>query len=98
MKKFWLLNFGEHPAFSPNYIVPNISSIIRSLSGGNGYAVVPDFLCKDAISLGDVKLVWEGDTQLENTLYFGTRKKTIYQSELEKLQKLFLEKWEKEMV
>ncbi len=98
MKKFWLLNFGEHPAFSPNYIVPNISSIIRSLNGGNGYAVVPDFLCRDAISSGNIQLVWEGDTQLENTLYFGTRKKTIYQPELEKIQRLFLEKWEGEIV
>lgn len=94
LKNFWLTNFGEHPDFSPNYIVPNISSIIRCLSKGNGFSVVPDFLCRDAIRSGAIQLVWEGNKPLENTLYFGTRKKTMYQPELEQLQKLFVEKWE----
>jgi DNA-binding transcriptional LysR family regulator len=94
LKNFWLKNFGEHPDFSPNYIVPNISSIIRCLSKGSGFSVVPDFLCRDAISSGEIKPVWEGNNPLENTLYFGTRKKTMYQPELEQLQKIFKEKWE----
>lgn len=94
LKNFWLKNFGEHPDFSPNYIVPNISSIIRCLSKGSGFSVVPDFLCRDAISSGEIKPVWEGNNPLENTLYFGTRKKTMYQPELEQLQKIFQEKWE----
>ena len=94
LKNFWLKNFGEHPDFSPNYIVPNISSIIRCLSKGSGFSVVPDFLCRDAIASGEIKPVWEGNNPLENTLYFGTRKKTMYQPELEQLQKIFQEKWE----
>lgn len=98
LKNFWLKNFEKHPDFSPNYIVPNISSIIRCLSNGNGFSIVPDFLCKDAIASGNIKMVWEGYKALENTLYFGTRKKTIYQLELEQLQNIFVEKWEVEVV
>ena len=94
LRNFWLKNFDEHPDFSPNYIVPNISSIIRCLSNRNGFSVVPDFLCREAIASGEIILVWEGNKPMENTLYFGTRKKTIYQPELEQLQKLFVEKWE----
>lgn len=30
---------------------------------------------------------------LENTLYFGTRKKTIYQQEVEVLEKLLTKEW-----
>ena len=94
LKNFWLKNFNEHPDFSPNYIVPNISSIIRCLSGGNGFSIVPDFLCQEAIDNGDIQLVWEGNQILENTLYFGVRKKTMYKNELNQLKKLFAEKWE----
>lgn len=94
LKNFWLKHFGEHPDFSPNYIVPNISSIIRCLSDSTGFSVVPDFLCRDAIESGKIKLVWEGNDPLENTLYFGTRKKTMYKNEIEKLETLFKEKWE----
>ncbi|MHC5361993.1 LysR family transcriptional regulator [Myroides sp. LJL110] len=93
LKKFWLKHFGEHPDFSPNYIVPNISSIIRCLSNGTGFSVVPDFLCADAIASGKLKLIWEGNQPLENTLYFGTRKKTMYHKEIEQLQGLLKEKW-----
>jgi DNA-binding transcriptional LysR family regulator len=93
-KNFWLRNFGHHPDFKPNYIVPNISSIIRCLSRGKGFSIIPDFLCRDAIDDGVIKLIWEGNIPLENTLYFGTRKKTIYAKELNTLQQIFMEKWQ----
>ena len=89
--QFWILNFGHKPNFRPNYIVPNLNSIIRCLKGGTGLAVVPDFLCKNEIENGDIQLIWEGDKMLENTLYFGCRKKTSYQSEIGHIKKLFRE-------
>ncbi|MCT3919300.1 LysR family transcriptional regulator [Elizabethkingia anophelis] len=94
LKNFWLKHFGEHPDFSPNYIVPNISSIIRCLSDSKGFSVVPDFLCVDVLNSGKIKMVWEGIHPVENTLYFGTRKKTMYQEEINQLEKLLKEKWE----
>ncbi|MCW3466182.1 LysR family transcriptional regulator [Chitinophaga nivalis] len=94
LKNFWVRHFGEHPDFSPNFIVPNISSIIRCLSDGNGFSVVPDFLCSEAIASGKIKIAWEGTHPLENTLYFGTRKKTMYQQEIGQLEQLLQEKWE----
>jgi DNA-binding transcriptional LysR family regulator len=93
LKNFWLAHFKQHPDFSPNYIVPNISSIIRCLSDGVGFAIVPDFLCQDSIQSGKIKLVWEGIQPLENTLYFGTRKKTMYAAEIGQLEELLKEKW-----
>lgn len=95
LKNFWIRNFGEHPDFRPNYIVPNISSIVRCLSAGKGFSIVPDFLCLEAIEANDIKLVWEGQPPMENTLYFGTRKNTTYQNELTQLQDIFRKKWQK---
>lgn len=94
LKNFWLTHFKQHPDFSPNYIVPNISSIVRCLSHGSGVAVVPDFLCADAIVAKRIRIIWEGVTPLENILYFGTRKKTMYGDEITQLQELLKEKWE----
>jgi len=87
--QFWILNFGHKPNFRPNYIVPNLNSIIRCLKGGSGLAVVPDFLCKNEIENGDIKLIWEGGKKLENTLYFGCRKKTMYGEEIDHIKGLF---------
>lgn len=96
LKNFWIKNFNEHPDFSPNFIVPNITSIVRCLSNGDGFSIVPDFLCSEALQSGRVKLVWQGKQPMENILYFGTREKTIYENELQQLKKLFEEKWDLE--
>jgi len=89
--RFWQLNFGKHADFRPNYIVPNLNSIVRCLSGGNGLAIIPDFLCKKEVEEGKIKVIWEGKEKLKNTLYFGTRKKTQYTTEIDLIKKLFKE-------
>lgn len=89
LKKFWHLNFNRHPDFKPNYIVPNICSIMRCLSDEEGFSIIPDFLCRDELERGKVKLVWEGKHGIENTLYFGTRKKTMYADEISQIQRIF---------
>ncbi|TDE00623.1 LysR family transcriptional regulator [Flavobacterium sandaracinum] len=91
LRRFWQLNFNKHPDFRPNYIVPNLNSIVRCLSSGKGLAVVPDFLCRKEIDNGKIKLIWEGKTPLKNTLYFATRKKTIYEEEIALIKKIFIE-------
>lgn len=87
--RFWQLNFGKHPDFRPNYIVPNLNSIVRCLSGGSGLAIIPDFLCKREVENGQIKVIWEGTTKLKNTLYFGCRKKTQYAGEIDLIKSLF---------
>lgn len=89
LRNFWLHNFKKRPGFKPNFIVPNMTSILRCISDSKGFAIMPDFLCRKLIDNGNVKIVWEGQTPLENTLYFAQRKKTIYKKELETLQHIF---------
>lgn len=89
LRNFWIHNFKKRPDFKPNYIVPNMSSIIRCISNREGFAIIPDFLGKKQLIEGSIQLVWEGYTPLENTLYFAQRKKTIYKLELDKLQQIF---------
>ncbi|RTZ48531.1 LysR family transcriptional regulator (plasmid) [Chryseobacterium arthrosphaerae] len=86
--QYWTLNFGHKPNFRPNYIVPNLNSIVRCLKGGTGLAVVPDFLCKNAIESGEIQLIWEGKKNLKIPL-FRMQKKTNYQTEIEHIKGLF---------
>lgn len=89
MKRFWQYNFKSNIDFKPNYIVPNISSIVRCLSDGVGFSVIPDFLCREELEAGRLKLVWEGDNIMENILYFGTRKRTMYEKEIDMVKEIF---------
>lgn len=90
LRRFWQLNFDKHPDFRPNYIVPNLNSIVRCLSSGQGLAVIPDFLCKKDIDSGQIKMIWQGKVPLTNTLHFATRKKTIYADEIALIKEIFM--------
>ncbi|MGL2993713.1 LysR family transcriptional regulator [Flavobacterium sp. TSSA_36] len=90
LRKFWQLNFNKYPDFRPNYIVPNINSIVRCLSSGKGLAIVPDFLCKNEIENGSIQLLWKGQKPLVNQLYFATRKKNSHTEEIALIKEKFL--------
>jgi len=91
LRRFWQLNFNKYPDFRPNYIVPNLNSIVRCLSSGQGLAVIPDFLCKKELESGQIKLIWKGKVPLENTLHFAVRKNTIYADEINLIKKIFID-------
>lgn len=90
LKKFWEHNFDMLPAFQPNYVLPYFSSVLRSLRHGEGFAVIPEFLCEKDISEGAIKRVWENESSPEHTLYFGKRKNTCYAGELKQLEGILI--------
>ncbi len=89
LHRFWQANFNRHPDFKPNYIVPNICSIIRCLSIGEGFAIVPDFLCKNHLDEDKIEIAWDGINKIENTLYFGIRKKPRNLDEINQIKDIF---------
>lgn len=91
-RRFWFENFNKKPTFKPNYILPNITSIIRCLNNGNGLALVPDFLCQEQILSNQINLVWEGKVKTENTLYFASRTDLKYKKELDTIKNIFISK------
>ena len=91
-RRFWFENFNKKPAFKPNYILPNLTSIIRCLKDGNGLALVPDFLCREQILRNEINLVWEGKVKTENTLYFASRTDLKYKKELDTIKNIFTSK------
>ena len=88
LHRFWQTNFGGRPDFRPNFIVPNIHSIVRSLSSSPGLAVIPDFLCSKEIESGSISLLWKGYAPISNTLYFATPKDTLYPEQIEVIRDL----------
>jgi DNA-binding transcriptional LysR family regulator len=88
LSRFWEANFDARPDFVPNYIVPNKFSITRCLADGKGLAILPDFLCREAIASGSITQLWEGYVNVENTIYFGQRKKSLHASEIAHIEQI----------
>jgi DNA-binding transcriptional LysR family regulator len=93
LNNFWLHNFGSRPDFKPNFIIPYHSSILRCLSGAKGFAIIPDFMCKEHLEKDLVKLAWKGFSDLEATLYWAKRKKTVYGKEITQLEQILTKNW-----
>ncbi|UYW01912.1 LysR family transcriptional regulator [Flavobacterium agricola] len=85
---FWETNFGTRPDFVPNYIVPNKFSIIRCLSLGNGLAVLPDFICQDALNKKAITKIWEGYSPIDKTLFLAKRKQSLLMQEITYMEKI----------
>ncbi|MAU70678.1 MAG: LysR family transcriptional regulator [Pseudozobellia sp.] len=90
--RFWFDNFKRRPDFKPNFILPNISSIIRSLSGKEGLAVVPDFLVENELESKQIKVIWKGHVTVDNTLYFATRTDLQFKKEVAVIKSIFKDK------
>jgi len=93
LKNFWIANFKGQPDFKPNYVVPYSGAILSCMRNGKGFAVMPDFLCRKELERQTVRLAWEGDPYVENTLHFGKRKNTRYVSEIRQLEDLLTKNW-----
>ncbi|GAA4307948.1 LysR family transcriptional regulator [Mucilaginibacter gynuensis] len=93
LKRFWSACFNALPGFRPNYVVPYYGSILRCLSNNRGFAVVPDFLCRQEILDNVIKLVWEGSPPVVDTLYFGKRKSNAYPEEIKQLETILSKNW-----
>ena len=93
LKSFWSQNFKELPDFNPDYILPHYGSILRCLSGGSGFAVIPDFIYAKEVERCSIKKAWEGYQAIENTLFFATRNKPVYPKEIDYLENLLKKNW-----
>ena len=91
LNQFWQANFAQRPNFRPNFIVPNINSIVRCLSSASGLAVIPTFLCKKEVENGQISILWEGYAPYVNTIYFATVKGCVRQHEIESIKGILRE-------
>lgn len=92
---FWRQNFGAAPDFTGNYIIPDKFSILCCLKHGCGLAVLPKSLCREALAEGSIIALWEGYTEMKNTLYIGQRKTTLLSQKVEEIKKLLIEEFHK---
>ncbi|OEK09111.1 LysR family transcriptional regulator [Flavivirga aquatica] len=88
IKQFWLLNFNKKQYNKPNYIVPNMNSILRCLESSEGVALIPSFLCEKELKNGTIKLIWEGNNELKDIFYFAKKNTLKLKNEILKIESI----------
>lgn len=91
-KRFFSLNFESKNILKFNYIVPNIISILRCIKSNKGLALIPDFLCNNALQNNEIKFIWKGRKDLTNTFYFAKRNDTDFKLEIHQIEEIIKSK------
>lgn len=71
IRRFWLENFRKRPAIKPQFIIPDMQTILQAISCGNGLTITADYMVKEGIKKGELKEVWRGNVPTSNTLYLA---------------------------
>lgn len=69
LRRYWKVNFGKRPSLDPVLILPNYLSIIKAVRLGWGIAVVPEYLCADALYQKKIIMPWKKQSKVTNRLY-----------------------------
>ncbi|NLR83017.1 LysR family transcriptional regulator [Chitinophaga eiseniae] len=71
IRRFWVHNFSKRPGWRPRYIVPDFNTILKTMQQINGVTIAPDYLVKDLVKQKQLKLLWEGEVPVTNTIYLA---------------------------
>ncbi len=75
VKAFWQANFNSSPKLVPRYILPSYTDILEVLVNNNGVAVLPDYVCQNAINQGLVHIPFPSLKTVEQKLFFSNKLK-----------------------
>jgi DNA-binding transcriptional LysR family regulator len=77
IRRFWQKNFGKRPLIKPRFIIPDFNAITKAMSYGEGVSIVSDYLVKDMLEQGQLKVLWEGVDCTTNTIYLAYDKTRV---------------------
>lgn len=75
VKEFWQANFNSYPKLVPRYILPSYTDILEVLVNNSGVAVLPDYVCQNAINQGLVLIPFPSLKTVEQKLFFSNKLK-----------------------
>ncbi len=85
IRRFWHVAFKRRPTIEPVMIVPSLLLIRKAVEFGVGISVLPRYLCRELLTTGDIKILWEPKKSMLNDLWIATRKIDRNKPEIEQL-------------
>lgn len=74
IRRFWQRAFGERPPLQPALVIPDLRAIGRAMELGHGIGLLPDYLCREALLAGRLRILWEPPEPVGNELWIAYRR------------------------
>ena len=88
VRRFWRQSFGGRPEIQPSLVLPDLRAILKAVELDQGIAVLPDYLCQDALESGRISVLWEPTEPVENELWLACRKTDRADEDIQKSREL----------
>ncbi|MFI2431676.1 LysR family transcriptional regulator [Streptomyces sp. NPDC018693] len=77
VSRYWASVFDSRPAVSGTVVVPDLRAVLACASAGAGLAVLPRYLCVNALERGDVVTLYEPPVPPLRTYFLVVRSGTL---------------------
>ncbi|RUS96559.1 LysR family transcriptional regulator [Dulcicalothrix desertica PCC 7102] len=74
IRRFWRVVFGKRLDMVPRIVLPDLRLIQKAITLGNGFSVLPDYLCERAINSGELQLLLKPTDAVTNQIWLAYRK------------------------
>jgi DNA-binding transcriptional LysR family regulator len=74
VRRFWRTVFGRRMDAIPKLVLPDLRMIRQAIMNGFGFSILPDYLCKEMVTQGQLTLVLQPSSPVKNQLWLAYRK------------------------
>lgn len=69
IRRFWMESFGERPAITARWVVPDLHAIAALVQRGIGISVLPSYLVEDRVQAGLMRRLWAPSRKVQNEIW-----------------------------
>lgn len=85
IRRFWQQSFQTRPTFQPVVILPDLRIIMQAVEQGYGLSILPEYLCRVALTENRIRIVWQPAQLVSNELWLAARRIDRHRQELQQI-------------
>jgi DNA-binding transcriptional LysR family regulator len=74
IRRFWQQCFRKRPGFQATLVIPDLHAIALAIEEGGGISILPDYLCREPLEAGRLRVLWEPSQRVTNEFWLAYRK------------------------
>jgi DNA-binding transcriptional LysR family regulator len=82
IRRYWQAVFARRPNLVPWLMLPDLLMILRAVSFGLGFSILPEYLCREALAQGQVEQPWQPASEPDNHIYLACPRDRRYSPEI----------------
>jgi DNA-binding transcriptional LysR family regulator len=92
IRRFWQHCFSKRPGFQDTLVIPDLYAIAKAIEEGGGISILPDYLCREPIEAGRLRVLWEPSQRVTNEFWLAYRKVDRNDAKIKDLRRILQRK------